>query len=1670
MSHAAAQATAPAVSLGSAAVGTSTTGTVTFTFSASTTVTAVSVVTQGAANADFTLNTAAPGTCGAATYSSNQTCTVAVKFTAGAAGLRRGAVTLATSAGVQAGGVAILSGTGTGGLLTAVPGTQVAITGTSGFTAAGPMAVDGAGNLYIADRSSGVVYKEAISGTTATQTQLFNVGAGVASIALDATGNIFLASPSAKEIYELQLTAPGTYTQLGLEPCNYACNAVALDPNGNLYYSDLYNVFVLTYNGNGSYNTVPQTVDGFVYAAGIATPGDGYLYVSSAGTENKVYKLQFNGVTGTSGATPTHSVSSPGSLVLDPAGNVYATSSTAGIQRFHFNNGNTAVLGNVVAGGVAIAGNGTVYLNDGASTIYAVNQAAAPSTTSSSQNYTAPEKSVTLMNIGNATATLGASTTAAPFAIASDNACTSGLQLASTSTCALNYTFSPTTGASPQTGTITVASDSGTATLNLTGNVSGVPAALTFTAAPATPVVAGGNPGTAKVQVTDSQGNVVTAPTAVTISSNYPGYPSVTANSSGGTATIPLTATPMTAAGSYTFTASTSGANNATATVVVTGAQAASLTVAAANTAPYPGIADSITVTGYDQYGNLSQTGDTIALTSTDAAATLPANFTLSTSTGAGSANVTFANPGNQTVTATDKTTGATGTSAAIAVKNLPVFIVTTLNNGSPTNASNCPDQANGGAPSSSNCGIYDATYASNAVGFTGVNGPQSTIYFSPSLYSSTQRQTCTVSSITPPGATTPVTTSAPCLYPLVLTITANVNIVGPGPDKFALQGFSPSSAAIFTLNASNVHFTLSGVTVTGSNGYSAIYNNKTGNSITLQNDVFYNNSTAGSSLLGGGAVYDSGTGNTLTIANSTFDSNSVINNGGVSFGGALYLSSVTYTITGSTFTNNTASYTGSSNSYYSEGGAIFATASPASTIRNSSFQGNTVLSSPSYAYGGAVYSTGGSGNDTYTGTVFIGNTAKGGANGAGYAGQGGALYYATKTLTLVDSLVQGNIATTGSSGNYGQAGGLYSTTGKYLYNTTVTGNYAKANYGGTYSLLYTFNSIVYGNGAGGSYPDATTLNSNVGSLASNASSATVLNPLLSAPSNIGPFAGPVNGAGAYAAAQYTMIPLPGSPALRIGSAATTGCTGYVNNASQTSCLAGQTTDARGLPRTQTNGVDAGQTESNYSLAFTAEPASTTVNTTVPGATNGTATATPFVQVYESGTPFSTGGTLQLTAAAGVPAPTSVTISASPQPISVKFPKPETNDSLTVSILNGAATPVTVVSTTSSTFNITDAAASLAFGTAPPAQLMTGSAPGTVTVKMITASGAVYTSGADTITLTVTASGYNTQTYTATAVNGVATFSSLPALTANGSSTYTYTYTASDTSSSPYTTDTVATTEAVVSTLVDHFTVTGLPSVSAPGTAYAVTVTAVDASGATVAGFTGPVTLSSTDAAATFAPLGYTFAAADAGVHTFTVTFNTRGTQTLVATNNTGQSGSVTVQVLLNYVWLVAQDGTLVKLNTSGTNALGGAVGTSGTTSTLGGVAFDAAGNVWSVTSGNNSLAFLTTAGTGAMTYTGGGLSSPDGVAVDGAGSVWVANAGNNSLSLFTNGGTAVSNSNGVAGASVKAPSSLAIDNTGGIWVTNKSANTVTHLFGAAQPVVTPLAGAVGSTQLGTKP
>jgi len=101
----------------------------------------------------------------------------------------------------------------------------------------------------------------------------------------------------------------------------------------------------------------------------------------------------------------------------------------------------------------------------------------------------------------------------------------------------------------------------------------------------------------------------------------------------------------------------------------------------------------------------------------------------------------------------------------------------------------------------------------------------------------------------------------------------------------------------------------------------------------------------------------------------------------------------------------------------------------------------------------------------------------------------------------------------------------------------------------------------------------------------------------------------------------------------------------------------------------------------------------------------------------------------------------------------------------------------------------------------------------------------------------------------------------------------------------------------------DHYVFSGVPASAMAGAALGFTVTVQAPGGAADTAYRGTITFSSSDAAAP-APSSYTFTAGDAGVHSFSATFLTPGSQTISAVDSvntaiTGIGGPVTVHGLV---------------------------------------------------------------------------------------------------------------------------------------------------------------------------
>jgi sugar lactone lactonase YvrE len=219
---------------------------------------------------------------------------------------------------------------------------------------------------------------------------------------------------------------------------------------------------------------------------------------------------------------------------------------------------------------------------------------------------------------------------------------------------------------------------------------------------------------------------------------------------------------------------------------------------------------------------------------------------------------------------------------------------------------------------------------------------------------------------------------------------------------------------------------------------------------------------------------------------------------------------------------------------------------------------------------------------------------------------------------------------------------------------------------------------------------------------------------------------------------------------------------------------------------------------------------------------------------------------------------------------------------------------------------------------------------------------------------------------------------------------------------------------------------------------YALTVSPVDASGATIVG----------DGAPTFAVTSGTNAVAvsSSGADTFTVRVQSYSA-TPVNLAITPSSGTVTNLALTTVQELWVSDYTANTVTAYGLAATPTPISSDTITAGLSmpvGIAVDASGDLWVANIGGHNVTVYapgTNTAIAADTISA-GLNSPAGLAFDASGSLWVADAGLSIIEAFVPGtNTPIAGDTITAG--VSGPQDLAFDASGHLWVANTNASDV---------------------------
>jgi trimeric autotransporter adhesin len=185
-----------------------------------------------------------------------------------------------------------------------------------------------------------------------------NIGSGfhgANSIAVDSAGNVFIADSGTDSLYKETLNPDGTYTQSTVSTGAGQPVSVAIDSSGNLYVLDGAHVFKETLAG-GSYTESP-VVSGLNAASSVAVDPTGNVYVNETGT-GRVLLEKLSGATYTQIVISSglNTSNGEGGIAVDTSGSVYVCDP-----------GNNRVLKETFAGGAytqsVVVDSSTVVLN-----------------------------------------------------------------------------------------------------------------------------------------------------------------------------------------------------------------------------------------------------------------------------------------------------------------------------------------------------------------------------------------------------------------------------------------------------------------------------------------------------------------------------------------------------------------------------------------------------------------------------------------------------------------------------------------------------------------------------------------------------------------------------------------------------------------------------------------------------------------------------------------------------------------------------------------------------------------------------------------------------------------------------------------------------------------------------------------------------------------------------------------------------------------------------------------------------------------------------------------------------------------------------------------------------------------------------------------------------------
>ena len=370
-----------------------------------------------------------------------------------------------------------ISGIGQAPEIAYSPTSPAAVILGGGYSLSQPVAVDADGNIYFA--ATGQAYEKTSFGvqTLPSEGEFF----GARSIAVDGAGDVFVADNEHGQVFELPANGGAQTTVYPPQHTNGVPSGVAVDGQGDLFVADSFLNEVVEVSANGGSNTVlygPISSGASVNSVAVDAAGDVFVALTLPGSVVEIPA----GCASNSCQIPVGTGwNDPASLALDAAGNLYVADPelasgngeivqvTPGCSssacQYVLANGNT-ISGGVNAFSLALDGQGNVYYVNVGSNEHGVGSGVAqltelarpqvPSLNFGATTVAGTSSSplpVTLQNIGNQPLSVGVFSVGSPFNQifnGNDNPadCTNNgnFSLSPAQICTASITFNPPAG------------------------------------------------------------------------------------------------------------------------------------------------------------------------------------------------------------------------------------------------------------------------------------------------------------------------------------------------------------------------------------------------------------------------------------------------------------------------------------------------------------------------------------------------------------------------------------------------------------------------------------------------------------------------------------------------------------------------------------------------------------------------------------------------------------------------------------------------------------------------------------------------------------------------------------------------------------------------------------------------------------------------------------------------------------------------------------------------------------------------------------------------------------------------------------------------------------------------------------------------------------------------